>query len=216
MTDGHFFSSSTAQRPGANSTTPTHRSRRWPWVIGLAATLAIGWTSGAIIGSNLRLADDNPTVQARLQQLSVHRGELEQRTASREQELDEREDELNELQDRLDTRKASLDKRKRSLDERDSALDARQSAIKAEETEIAENTVPGDGVFVVGDDIKAGTYKTAGPSSSGIDTCYWAFKTGTGSDADIVDNNLVQGQATVTLRAGQIFETQSCQDWKRQ
>lgn len=46
--------------------------------------------------------------------------------------------------------------------------------------------------------------------------CYYAFKRGTGSDAALIDYNIVRGQATVTLQPGQVFETQSCSEWKRQ
>lgn len=123
---------------------------------------------------------------------------------------------LDDIEQLKTTQSQRAAERERAIDERSSALDKRKKAIKSEERQVAANTVPGDGVFVVGKDIKAGTYRSSGPSSSGIGSCYYAFKTGTGSDADIIDNNITKGQATVTLSDGQIFETTSCSEWKRQ
>jgi len=80
------------------------------------------------------------------------------------------------------------------------------------EAEVAAqaNTIPGEGVFVVGEDVKAGSYRTAGPSSS---SCYYAIKDGAGAGADILDNNIIEGPGAVTLADGQVFETSRCQDW---
>lgn len=49
-------------------------------------------------------------------------------------------------------------------------LDDREAAIEETELEIAEDTMPGDGVFLVGDDIEPGTYRgnAAGAGGSAI------------------------------------------------
>lgn len=192
-------------------------------MLGLIAALTIGVGGGVAIGMGQVPADDNPKVLAALNDLGELRTTESQRAAERESALggrsdalDLREEDVDEREGKLDEREGKLDQRKSSLDKRSADLDKRAKSIKAEERQIAANTVPGDGVFVVGEDIKAGTYRTSGPSSGGIGSCYYAFKTGTGSDADIIDNNLIDGQATVTLKTGQIFETKSCSEWKRQ
>lgn len=91
-------------------------------------------------------------------------------------------------------------------------LDEREAEISTAEEEAAANTF-GNGVYVVGEDIEPGEYRTDGPGSA--DICYYAFLTGTGSDADIIDNNIVEGQARVTLQKGDIFESSQCQQWER-
>lgn len=77
----------------------------------------------------------------------------------------------------------------------------------------AEVTTFGAGLYVVGTTPVPGTYSTTGPDGSNGAGCYYAWKSGTGSDADIVDNNIIQGSGVVTLAAGEVFETQGCADW---
>ncbi|MFG2342612.1 hypothetical protein [Streptomyces phaeochromogenes] len=78
-------------------------------------------------------------------------------------------------------------------------------------------TIPGDGTFVVGDDIKAGTYKTAGAEDSVIPNCYWARLKGTSGDfEDIITNGNVKGPTTVTISSSDgAFQSTGCQTWKK-
>lgn len=68
-----------------------------------------------------------------------------------------------------------------------------------------------DGVWTVGDDIPAGTYKVSEPLTS---MCYWGiYKSGT-NQADIIDNDIVDGgKPTVTLKKGQDFKSSNCGTW---
>lgn len=109
-------------------------------------------------------------------------------------------------------RQTGLDAREKLVVERETAVQARETAIDAKEKQVEASTF-GDGVRVVGTTVQPGTYTTQGGDGSNSVGCYYAWKTGTGSDSDIVDNNIVNGAATVTLRAGEIFESSSCQDW---
>ena len=66
-----------------------------------------------------------------------------------------------------------------------------------------------DGNHVVGQTIKAGTYRTVGAVSD----CYWERNDGTG---DILDNNFVTSAhkgVTVTLNAGEGFTSNGCGLW---
>lgn len=74
----------------------------------------------------------------------------------------------------------------------------------------------GDGVYQVGVDIQAGTYKTAGPSDPNeADSCYYKRLSDlTGNDGSIIDSELVNGPATVQILptdAG--FSSDGCQTW---
>ncbi|MBB4794919.1 hypothetical protein [Streptomyces nodosus] len=72
----------------------------------------------------------------------------------------------------------------------------------------------GEGEYVVGEDIKAGTYKTAGPD--GGFGCYWErAKNASGEFDAIIANNNLQGPGRVTLNQGEYFKTNRCQEWKR-
>lgn len=72
----------------------------------------------------------------------------------------------------------------------------------------------GDGEYLVGEDIAAGTYKTGG--GDGTFGCYWArLKDASGEFDAIIANNNLDGPGRVTVKKGEYFQTQGCQDWKK-
>lgn len=72
-------------------------------------------------------------------------------------------------------------------------------------------SVPGDGEYLVGTDMKAGTYRTAGPDEFG---CYWERDKDSSGDFDsIIANDNLQGSGRVTVRKGEVFKTSGCQKW---
>ncbi|MFI1562319.1 hypothetical protein ACH4ZX_04500 [Streptomyces sp. NPDC020490] len=81
----------------------------------------------------------------------------------------------------------------------------------------AATTVEGDGQYLVGEDMRAGTYKTAGPDpDSLIENCYWArTKDASGEFEAIIANANLQGQGRVTVNKGEYFETNGCQKWTK-
>jgi hypothetical protein len=81
--------------------------------------------------------------------------------------------------------------RNASLDQRAKSLDAKARAIAATEGELQANTISSDGVYVVGQDIKSGTWHTNGDGGSG-DQCYYATLNSTDT-SDISDNNNFDG-----------------------
>ncbi|MGW1775044.1 hypothetical protein [Streptomyces sp. NPDC002104] len=72
------------------------------------------------------------------------------------------------------------------------------------------------GMLKVGVDIAPGTYKSAGSTEDGSG-CYWErTKDATGSLDTIIANDNPEGQAVVTIAAGDgFFKTTDCQDWKK-
>lgn len=78
-------------------------------------------------------------------------------------------------------------------------------------------TVEGDGQYLVGEDMQAGTYKTAGPAENGfIENCYWArLKDASGEFGAIIANENLQGQGRVTVNKGEYFQTKGCQKWTK-
>ncbi|MFJ2733448.1 MULTISPECIES: hypothetical protein [unclassified Streptomyces] len=78
-------------------------------------------------------------------------------------------------------------------------------------------TVGGEGQYLVGDDMQAGTYKTAGPDEgSFIKNCYWArTKDASGEFGAIIANENLKGQGRVTVNKGEYFETKGCQKWTK-
>ncbi|MFE9819190.1 hypothetical protein [Streptomyces sp. NPDC005773] len=76
------------------------------------------------------------------------------------------------------------------------------------------STFNGDGEYLVGEDIAAGTYKTAG--GDGSFGCYWArLKDASGEFDAIIANNNLEGPGRVTLNKGEYFQTKRCAEWKK-
>ncbi|MFD3730294.1 hypothetical protein [Streptomyces sp. NPDC058632] len=72
----------------------------------------------------------------------------------------------------------------------------------------------GEGEYVVGEDIEAGTYKTAG--ADGDFGCYWErAKDASGEFGSIIANNNLNGPGRVTLNTGEYFKTNRCQEWEK-
>jgi|GEM_PF-5946909 len=73
------------------------------------------------------------------------------------------------------------------------------------------------GVWLVGEDIAAGTYRSAADIviEDEFDYCYWEIAAGIeDSFFNIVDNGFIEeGRSTVTLEAGQQFESDGCGSW---
>lgn len=78
----------------------------------------------------------------------------------------------------------------------------------------AASTIPGNGTFAVGSDVKSGTYVSTTADSG---NCYWARLSGDNGNLDnILDNNNSSGQSLVTIRASdKYFETSGCNTWTR-
>lgn len=72
----------------------------------------------------------------------------------------------------------------------------------------------GEGTWVVGSDIPAGTYRTAGPLA---DNCYFArLKDTSGDFASIIVNGTPPGPTTLTIKPKDgAFLTSGCQPWVR-
>ncbi|MDQ1130252.1 hypothetical protein [Microbacterium sp. SORGH_AS_0888] len=108
---------------------------------------------------------------------------------------------------------AALASAKQDIAKREADVAAREAAVKKTEQQVAANSF-GEGIRLVGKNTAPGVY-TTGTITSG--RCYYVWKTSTASDADIVDNNIVKsGTATVTLRDGEVFSSNSCGTWTKQ
>ncbi|MFB6836946.1 hypothetical protein [Streptomyces sp. NPDC056361] len=69
----------------------------------------------------------------------------------------------------------------------------------------------------MGQEVRPGTYRSAGPADPTLPNCYRARLKGTSGDIDeIIANGSGKGQATVTIRGtDEAFQTSGCQTWKR-
>ncbi|MFJ2145680.1 hypothetical protein ACIOJF_10320 [Glutamicibacter sp. NPDC087831] len=194
---------------------PESKKKRWGLV--LSSILGVGALVGGVFwGMNLvdpkeseeylALSESHSAVAAERDSLQSDFDELEAGIAGREEAVEERGAALDEQAANLDTRDQELQ------DAKDKVV-AREKAVGKIEAEQLENSVE-DGVWTVGSDIKAGTYRAK--EAVGSD-CYWAVvKTGT-NGSDIIDNGIPGGgRPAVTVKRGQDFESKRCGTWVKQ
>ncbi|GAB3188065.1 hypothetical protein [Nesterenkonia suensis] len=131
------------------------------------------------------------------------------------EDLEEQREAADERDEELDTREAELEEWAEELEELEGELETREEDVSATELEIEENTIPGSGVYLVGEDIQPGTYRM---NLEGDRSCYWARLSGlSGELNDIITNDNVSGQGFVTIAESDVaFETSRCSEWVRQ
>ncbi|SEE37094.1 hypothetical protein [Jiangella alba] len=184
-----------------------------PWVLAgvgvllLAAAFSAGW--GIRDG---RAGERESELRAEAAGLAAEGRRAEARADELESSLEETQVQRDDLKQRLDAAEQAntdLAERSAALDQREAELDQRQTAIDEVEAGIEANTVT-DGVWTVGLDIAAGTYRATDVSSS----CYWAvLRSGSNGD-DIIANDLPSGgNPQVTVEDGHDFETVRCGEW---
>ncbi|MDT0456711.1 hypothetical protein RM550_13355 [Streptomyces sp. DSM 41527] len=73
----------------------------------------------------------------------------------------------------------------------------------------------GQGRYLVGKDIAAGAYRTAGPLPSDAPLCSWARTKGAGGEqpGSLIARGASRGPARVTVHKGETFETHGCREW---
>lgn len=197
---------------------------RWyrrAWVIApLAALIALALGYGAAASQDVRNTKEYRTVAAyrdatqealeeTQQSLDEARQSLDQAIGEKAQlELDKKklEGDIPKRETAVKQAEAAVKKRERKVAARERAVLKREKVVGIVEKEIAANTVS-DGIYEVGVDIKAGTYRKKGGSG-----CYYAILNSPDT-SDIATNNLTDGPAIVTLSAGQYFDTTRCGDW---
>ncbi|MGW7634573.1 hypothetical protein [Streptomyces decoyicus] len=88
--------------------------------------------------------------------------------------------------------------------------------VERAEAPTAPDATVGQGSYLVGEDIVAGTYRTGGPAASDVPLCYWArAKDSSGEVDSIIANGTPQGPARVTVNKGETFETNGCKEWTK-
>lgn len=182
------------------------RRLTWYWVAGPAVLLLIG---GVVLGTTipdpkmsgeyLALKSEKDGVNG---QLSALQGRFESLAAG-----------IKGREAAVSTREDAVSKADATVKAADAAVKQREQAVTAAEKTQAANTIK-EGTWTVGVDIEPGTYRTTEAVTS---SCYWGiYRTGS-NGSDIIDNDIVSGgRPSVSLSAGQDFETTRCGDWVKQ
>lgn len=70
-------------------------------------------------------------------------------------------------------------------------------------------SMPGDGTYLIGRQIKAGTYRSPGGQD-----CYWArLRDTSGLASSVIASNRRRGPQIVTIRSGEAFASEGCNGW---
>lgn len=211
VTEGHLDEEETTTAGGR----PPQRRGSGRVVVGLvlAAALFGGGFAAGSAGADPTESDEYRAMVSQRDGFSAEVSTLEGRVKSLESEAAALEDATSEREAAVEARSAELDGREAALDERQTGLEEREAAVTTAEEEEAANTV-GEGTWVVGVDIAAGTYRS--DDNVGSD-CYWGiYRSGTNGD-DILENDIPGGgRPMVTLSEGQDFQTRRCGSWSKQ
>jgi hypothetical protein len=192
--------------PGAAAPESGGKGPWWKrkWVIGVAAGF-LGIGIGGAFGATP--VEDTPEYKELSSEVLKMKTDL--RVAEGKAD---RVDEVDTIAASNDIRTSELDGRERDLDDVEAALVKREKAVGIKEKEIESNTISGDGTYKVGEDIKAGTYKS-GPPASG--NCYWQISPDPNGD-DIINNNNSSGQSRVSVSKGQYLMLSGCDEFVKQ
>ena len=199
--------------PGAK---PRHQFGRVALIAGfLAGALAAGLVGGAVANHRGNSAQ---TARAELAKARADLGEAggelataRQEEVSTQAELDSANDQLAELQARADDvadREDALDTQEGEARRRAAELDTREQQLAARETTVAKREAAlksvDDGTWVVGRDIKPGTWRAFADDTG----CTWSTSDGRSGQGDGTFHDM-----KVPLAVGQTFTVHGCTMW---
>lgn len=197
---------------------PQRRRRRWPLVLVAAVSLAVGFGVGVLARPAATSTDEYRAVAADLASAASDLATVRGQSSSQAQKITQYQSAESSVAAR-ESKAAGQEKgfaqREQDVAKKEADLAAKEKAFDEKQKVVAQSQIS-NGLHVVGKDVQPGVYSTTGGSGSNPVGCYYAWKSGTGSDADIVDNNIVKGPATITLRDGEVFESSSCAVWNKQ
>lgn len=105
---------------------------------------------------------------------------------------------------------AQMTQQQAALASRTSAVVAREKTVGGAEVAAKANRFAGEGTYLVGTDIKPGTYKAAANSG-----CYWA-RLSSLNTSDIIDNNNSDGPVVIEVRStDKALEVAGCAEFNK-
>jgi hypothetical protein len=179
-------------------------------VVGVLAVLLIA----SIVGLSVVAASQSDKAD---RELADARGQIEgERKQARDQIGSERrtfEGEKTDLEAEIENLKGDTSQARKNARREEKKLARLRDQVSGVQQQIADNTIPGDGTFVVGKDIQPGTYR-----SEGQDSCYWARLAGLGGGLDdIIANDNTSGPVTIEVSpSDRALELSGCADFVRQ
>jgi hypothetical protein len=181
----------------------------------LALGIAVGYGIGAPQRSEMRdLESANVALAAEADELHEEIEVLNERISDLRGTVWDHRGDISDLKSEIreyEAAAAALEELETELGKREEDLDDREAAIIATENEIEANTIPGDGIWLVGDDIAPGVYQAQGSGSS----CYWA-RLNSSDGFNVNANHFGSAKVSVEIRSSDwAFETSGCGSWTK-
>jgi outer membrane murein-binding lipoprotein Lpp len=188
--------------------------KKWPMRIGIAAAIVVALLVGVGIGaaSNAKTSQLNADKSA-ITGLHGQVGSLHGQVSSLQSQLSEAKSKASNAVAIAEAKVAAADKAKEAgLSSEAATLKSQQATINNEVGELAANQISASGVYVVGKDMKNGTWHTPGDGGQNDNACYYATLNSTNT-SDISDNNNFDGPETVSLAGVDAFEISGPCTW---
>lgn len=197
------------------------KTRRWPARVGIAVALIVALVAGVAIGAaanskTSQLNADSSTIGSLRSQLA-HRtstvNSLHGQLTTNDQQMAA---DKSQAQHALAIATAQVKKtdaaRQAQLNQEAATLRSRQKTLNQEIGNVQANQISASGVYVVGTNIKTGTWYTPGDNGVGGDACYFATLN-SDNTSDINDNNNFDGSETVNLSGVYAFQISGPCTW---
>jgi hypothetical protein len=213
-------------QPPPEPATPTASAKsrpRWLRRAGIAVALIVALIAGAAIGA----AGNSHSAQITQLQGSVRTYQHSLSVANGKVSADQ--NQITTLQGNLSTAQnqaahalaIATTKAKNAYAARMAAANAAYATASGEQRTLNQlignvqaSAISQDGVYVVGHDVKAGTWHTNGDNGVGGDACYFATLNSDNTQ-DIADNNNFDGAETVVLNGVYAFQISGPCQWVR-
>jgi hypothetical protein len=202
-----------AASPPPTASPPAPR-RRWPKRAAVAAAVIVALFAGVGIGASANSHSGTVnTLQARVttlhHNLVTTQGQLTSSQAAASSWQGKAQNATSVANSKAAAAYAS---RNAALASKAASLKRREHAVAAAEGQLQSSQISGDGVYVVGQDIKPGIYHSNGSGNPGANDCYYATLNSTNT-SDISDNNNFDGAETVDLNGAYAFQTSGPCTW---
>jgi hypothetical protein len=196
-------------------------ARRWPARVGIAVALIVALAVGAAIGA----AANSKTSQLNADSSKI--GNLGRQLAREKSTVNSLQGQLttndqqmaaykSQAQHALSIATAQVKQndaaRQAQLNQEATTLKSQQKTLNQEIGNVQANQINASGVYVVGTNIKAGTWYTSGDNGVGGDACYFATLN-SDNTSDISDNNNFDGSETVNLSGVYAFQISGPCTW---
>jgi hypothetical protein len=216
---------------------PARKSRKWPRRLAIGAALAVTLVIGIVIGGASHNTGVSQTTfnaaqaqaSALKSQVSSLKGQLsglrtqvsndsaavataQSKAATAQQTANSNAAAAYKSKDAA--LQATYQSKEAALAQTQQTASQDAATLKSELGQVQANTINGDGTYVVGQNIKSGTYQTKGSGDTGQDDCYYATLSSTdGSINSIIANGNFDGPETISLSGVYAFQVNGPCTW---